>query len=207
MKKDCEIKVKIEGAHLDRAMIYNFTICGKPVYFVICHNKQTSPIQFQIGYSSGLISSGEVKVSMSRNCANSVFCQTFFNLENLNVERYDYQNKFNGVNPTFIDELLQFQTEKMIFQPPTSNKTPNNYLLTLGWKIHGLEDDLVFYFIQRRCYNAITRMNIIRTASIQFATNKGLEYLEKYKNSSNREVPIIEDDEPVDTNKIFEDVE
>jgi len=82
--------------------------------------------------------------------------------------------------------MYQFTRERLDFQMNTNgggNKS-NNYLMIMGWRIFGLEDDLLFFFIQRKCYNTVTRTNVIRTAGLQFATKRGTESLEKYYNQS-----------------------
>ena len=69
-------------------------------------------------------------------------------------------------------------------------KKINNYLLILGWKLHGYEDDLNFFFIQRSCMNNITKVNLIRTAGLQFATDRGLDALDQYYDTLNNPDPV-----------------
>ncbi|MCK5015491.1 MAG: hypothetical protein KAS32_00300 [Candidatus Peribacteraceae bacterium] len=186
MSKETTVKVKIAGNQLNRAMIYNIVLGDKPLIYTVLHNKQTSPLQFVVEQTPH-IKNGELLVSMHRNLTNAKFCQTFFNLENLKEEKYDYQSKFKGIKREFEKDVYQFSKEKLDLSiSNASNRPSNNYMLLLGWKVYGFEDDLAFIFVQRRCYNAITRTNIIRTAGLQFSTPRGLEYLDKYLESYNQ---------------------
>ncbi|MCK5018194.1 MAG: hypothetical protein KAS32_14150 [Candidatus Peribacteraceae bacterium] len=183
MSKETIVKVKIAGNQLNRAMIYNIVLGGKAITYTVLHNKQTSPLQFVVEQSA-LIKSGELQVSMHRNLLNAKFCETFFNLENIKEDKYDYQSKFKGIKREFEKDVYQFSKEKLDLNiSNSSNRQSNNYMLLLGWKVYGFEDDLAFIFVQRRCYNAITKTNIIRTAGLQFATPRGLEQLDKYLES------------------------
>jgi hypothetical protein len=185
MNKETSLKIKLIPT-LNRAITLISYPTGKPVHFTIIHNKQNTALQFQVDSSVPFIQKGEVTVSMYRNLENCKFCQTFLMVESQKNDKYDYRCKFSGINRSFEREMYQFTRERLDFQMNTNgggNKS-NNYLMIMGWRIFGLEDDLLFFFIQRKCYNTVTRTNVIRTAGLQFATKRGTESLEKYYNQS-----------------------
>jgi hypothetical protein len=156
---------------------------GQPVNFAILHHKQTSALQFYINSNAKCIQNKDVLISMYRNLEKSKFSQAFLKLDSRTDSNCDYQNKFIGVKPMLSKNLIPFFSERLNmkdgsnFDSKSSNK---NYIMTLGWKIHGLEDDFLIYFVQRRCYNTVTRISIVRSISLQFSTPRGLELLDKY---------------------------
>jgi len=180
MQKDPNnLKIKLLPT-LNRGIIYTAFPTGHAVPFTILFNKQSSALQFSINTNfEGF--KDKTYVTMYRNLDDCKFCQTFFQLQSVKDERYDYRFKFSGVNRLFERDIFRFSKEKLDLQLPEShNKSTNNYLLVLGWKLYDIEDDLIFFFVQRRCYNNISRMNILRTMGLQFATDRGIETLERY---------------------------
>ncbi len=165
---------------LNRAIVYTAFPTGKPINFTIYHHKKTSALQFDIDFKTFPIKSENVNVSMYRNLSNCDFANTFFRLENLETDNYNYQCKFGGPNRKYEKHCFPFLKEKLDLQAGNSKDPSTNYMLVLGWKLYDVDDDLIFYFVQRRCFNTITRMNIIRTAGLQFSTKKGSAILDKY---------------------------
>ena len=187
MAKETTIKIKVTPS-LNRSIVLTAFPTGKPVNFVVSHSKQTTALQFQVDSNASCISTGDVIISMYRNLENCKFCQTFFQLETKKTDSIDFRGKFSGVNRQFDRDIFSFLKEKLDLQlsDSTKNGKPhyNNYLLILGWKLFGLEDDVLFYFIQRKAYNTVLRSQIIRTAGLQFATKRGIDALEKYHEKS-----------------------
>jgi len=181
---------------LNRAIVYTAYPVGKPVNFIIYHHKKTSAIQFDVDSKSYPIKSGMSSIAMFRNLSTCKFTKTFFKLEDLKTENYDYQCKFGGVDRVYDKHCFPFLKEKLDLQAGNSNDPSTNYLLILGWKLFDLDDDLIFYFIQRRCFNNISRVNVIRTAGLQFATKRGLEILDKYVKDSDNMVRKAENGIP-----------
>lgn len=180
MQKDSNnLKIKLLPT-LNRGIIYTAFPIGSAVPFTILFNKQSSALQFSINTTFETFKE-KVYVTMYRNLDDCKFCQTFFQLQSTKDDRYDYRFKFSGVNRVFERDIFRFSKEKLDLQlPDVHTKSTNNYLLVLGWKLYDIEDDLIFFFVQRRCYNNISRMNILRTMGLQFATNRGIETLDKY---------------------------
>jgi hypothetical protein len=183
MNRDVMLRLKLIPT-LNRAITLVSYPTGKPVHFTVFHNKQNTALQFQVDSSIPLIQKGEVIISMYRNLENCKFCQTFLMVDSQKNDKNDYRCKFSGINRMFEKDMYQFLREKLDFQANGGGKSSNNYLAINGWKIFSLEDDLLFYFIQRKCYNTVTRVNVIRTAGLQFATKRGAEALEKYYDQS-----------------------
>lgn len=183
MSKEVTIIFKATPS-LNRGITFVSYPLKQPLYFTILYHKITTAIQFKVDTNCSLIRSGKVQIGMFRNLENCKFCQTFFKLENQKDARYDIRAKFSGVNRMFEREIFQFQCEKLDLNVTSgkSNKPTNNYLLVLGWKLVGGEDDLLFFFVQRRGYNSVLRTNVIRTAGLQFSTNRGNEFLKQYYN-------------------------
>jgi hypothetical protein len=178
---------------LNRAMIYTCYPMGKPANFIIYHHRKTSALQFDVDSRSVPIKNNQVKVSMFRNLESCPFSKIFFKLENLKTDSYDYQGKFGGVEKLYEQYCYPFMKEKLDFQSGNSNDISTNYMLVMGWKLFDLEDELLFFFVQRRCYNTITRSNIIRTAGLQFSTDKGIEILNKYYEKSENDIRKVDD--------------
>ena len=206
MSKEKNLKLKLVHNQLDRSLTLNTFIQKKNIFFSVCHNKVNSPLQFQIDPNCDLIKSGKIEVATFRNLNKSKFCETFLNLDNRQDEKIDYQNKLLGMNRYYEKHIFHFLKEKYIFHLSEVKKPTNNYLLIIGWKIYCYEEDYNFFFFERRCYNNITRNNILRTAGLQFATKKGLEALDNYyEHSINSikkidKVPFLVDEDNSTTN-------
>jgi hypothetical protein len=71
-------------------------------------------------------------------------------------------------------------------------KPSQNFMVVSGWKIQDSDNDLLFYFVQRKCYNDVTRTNIIRTAAIQFANERGLDCLDQYYETSQNTIRRVD---------------
>lgn len=190
MPKELNLKLNLIPYKLDRSITSNILIHGKPITFSILHNKRSPHIKFQLYQNSEPLKKGIVTVSMHRNLDTCKFCKIFFNLETRISDNIDYQNKFNGINRMYDRELFQFMKEKLDFNIPEHKKSSVNYLLLLGYKVHAHEDDLIYLFIQRRFFNVITRMAVLRTSGIQFSTKRGLEVMERYYNNYQDNVKI-----------------
>ncbi len=191
MSQKINLNLSLQNS-LNRANVYTCYPAGKPVNFTIYFHKKTSALQFDVDSRAHPIKNNLVKISMFRNLENCTFTKVFFKLENLKTNTYDYQSKFGGVDKLYEKHCFPFMKEKMDLQAGNSNETSTNYMLTLGWKLFDMEDDLLFFFVQRRCYNNITRVNIIRTAGLQFATERGLHALDQYLESSENEVRKVD---------------
>ena len=184
--------IKIKLIHtLNRGLIYTAFPNDESVPFTVLFNKQTSALQFNVDTHSPVISRGDVITSMYRNLDDCKFCKTFFELESTKDTHYDYRFKFAGVNKQFERNVFRFSKEKLDLQIPDQKKSSNNYLLVLGWKMYDMGDDLIFFFVQRRCYNNISRMNILRTMGLQFATPRGLDILDRYHESSENSIKKV----------------
>lgn len=187
MQNENNIKLKLIPT-LNRGLVYTAFPIRKAVPFTILFNKQSSALQFSVETHSETVQDDKIFISMYRNLADCKFCQLFFKMQSLKDEKYDYRFKFIGLNETYEKDVFKFMREKLDLQLPDQNKTSNNYILVLGWKLYDIEDDLIFYFVQRRCYNNITKMNILRTMGLQFATSRGLELLDRYEGEINNVV-------------------
>ena len=195
MSNNTTLMLNLERS-LNRAIVYTAFPMSKPVNFTIYHHKITSAIQFDVDTKSKVIKSQEVLFSVYRNLDNCSFCRTFLTVENMKNERHDYQNKFTGLNKSKEKYVAPFIKEKLDLNIQDDNKPSLNYLIVFGWKLYDLDDELLFYFVQRKCYNKITRTHIIRTAGLQFATKKGIKALDAYTNDSDnsiRKVTVMPD--------------
>lgn len=187
---------------LNRAIVYTIFPTGKPLNFTVYHHKRTSAIQFEVDSRSQLIKNKQISYTMQRNLESCDFAKTFFKLENLKVDKYDYQCKFAGPRKLYEKNIYPFMKEKLDLHAGNSNDKSTNYLLILGWKLIDLDDDLMYIFVQRRCYNNVSRTNVLRTAGLQFATKRGLQVLNDYVTASQNVVQKIQPDE---ISGIFED--
>ena len=196
----------IELKHtLNRCIITSAYPVGpeKPIQFAISHHKQTPALQFQVDTRNDLVRSGKVKVLMHRNLENCEFSNTFFDIENTTTDYCDYRGKFLGEKNSYRDNLIQFAREKHDFHIPEGNKRSQNYMLILGWKVLAMEDDFNIFFVQRRCYNKTARIHIIRSAVIQFATERGLNILQRIKTETENNIrkALSSDDIPDFSNR------
>jgi len=175
--KPLEISLKISKKQADRVATYIIYHKESPIIFSVHFNKSSSYLQIQI--EGEPIDKKQLNIAVYRNLDNSHFCKTFFALKNMKntVANYkiDYCGKFLGVNPQYEKNIHQIMYDKLVLQP-------KNYLITAGWKISSVINDFSFYFIQRRCYEYNKKTDIIRTAGIQFYTEKGLNILTGYQN-------------------------
>lgn len=165
---------------LSRATMFSGFIYGKPLNFAVKYDKKSTALQFQFDSNSSLIRSGKVKIQMYRNLEICNFSKMFFNLETAKDNYNDYRSKFIGVKPLYSKQLVQFMKEKYDLQVNEKGKPSQNYLMVMGWKIQDIDNDLLFYFVQRKCYNDITRVNVIRTAGLQMFTERGSELFNRY---------------------------
>lgn len=203
-KENNEIQINTTPT-LNRALLYTAYPTGleNPIHFSILHHKQTTALQLQVDTKNPLISNGDVVVSMYRNLESCPFCKMFFDIENYKTETCDYRGKFGGLKKSYQKHLVQFCKEKLDFNIPEANKKSQNYMIILGWKILSIEDDLNFFYIQRKSYNKIARVNIVRSVCIQFSTERGLNILNKFidefdkkirKVDKNDDFPVFKDD-------------
>lgn len=169
---------------LNRAAVLSAFISGKPVTFAVKYDKKSSALQFQLDSNNSHIKDRVVQVQMYRNLETCKFCKLFFDMETKTDEGYDYRSKFRGIKPLYARHMIQFLKEKYDFQVNDKGKPSQNYLLVLGWKLQDSDNDLLFYFVQRKCYVDATRTNIVRTAGLQLATERGLQFLEKYSGTA-----------------------
>ena len=65
------------------------------------------------------------------------------------------------------------------------------------YKLQDIDNDLLFYFVQRKCYNDITRMTIVRTAGFQLATERGLLLLDKYQENSDNVIRTVNENDNI----------
>lgn len=151
---------------------------GIPVPFTILYHEKTPALQFVLEAKD--LNSDQFKVKMFRNLNNCYFSKTFFLLESVQDDNKDFQCKFGGINRRFEKDVMPVKKQKFDLDIGDPKRPPNNYLLIMGWKILGCEDDLNYYFVQRKCYNPTTRKNLIRTTGLQFSTTRGYETLQKY---------------------------
>lgn len=167
--------------NLNRAILFTAFPTGKPLNFIVYFNKRNSGLQFDIHSKSPLIKDRVIEFNMYRNLETCKFCNVFFNLESLKNQNYDYKGKFSGINSVYEKYIFSFMKEKLDLQlSDDSRNKSRNYLLILGYKLHSLGEDLIFFFFQRKIYDHIARINTIRTAALQFSTPRGLEVLDKY---------------------------
>ena len=183
---------------LNRAVVLSAFISGKPMTFAIKYDKKSSALQFQLDSNNTLVRDRVVQIQMYRNLETCRFCRLFFDMETRADEGSDYRSKFQGIKPLYARHMIQFLREKYDFQVNDKGKPSQSYLLVLGWKLQDSDNDLLFYFIQRKCYNDATRTNIVRTAGLQLATERGLQFLEKYAGSADSMIRKInqQDDVP-----------
>ena len=182
---------------LNRAITIMAYPTGKPVPFTIYHHKITSGLQFEVDNHSGVIKNKLVKVNMYRNLENCDFCKVFFELETLKSNNQDFQTKFTGLKRSYDKHILQFFKERLDLysvdgvKDNDNSDRSKNYISISGWKLHDLNDDLIFFFIQRRCFNTITASHIIRTAGLQFSTDRSLDFLSRYVKNLDQEVTKV----------------
>lgn len=169
---------------LNRAAVMSAFICGKPLTFAVKYDKKSSALHFQLDSNSSLLRDRSVKIQMYRNLETCRFCQLFFDMETRSEDGFDYRGKFQGIKQLYARHLIQFSREKYDFQVNDKGKPSQNYMLILGWKLQDSDNDLLFYFVQRKCYNDATRTNIVRTAGLQLYTDRGLTFLDKYAASA-----------------------
>lgn len=177
-----ELKIQMCDT-LNRAITFTAYIKKKALHLCLLTSKRTSALECQYDTKCELISEGTVSVRLFRNLTNCSFCNIFFNLENVENDDLDYRGRFLGVKEEFKDVLLQFSAEKLELRTKTdlTQKDNSNYLTITGWKIFDCEEDIAFFFAQRKIYNVIKRCCIIRTLGVQICTPKGFKLLQRYE--------------------------
>lgn len=167
---------------LDRCVVQNVYCGNERVYFGINYNKYTSALQFQLDKNVKSVKQRLINVKMFRNLEKSEFCNIFFKLCTINNNNSDYRCKFISTNPRFDKHLIPFTRELYDFNKGlNSNHKSNNYMAVSGWKLQESDNDLIFFFVERRCYSDIAKLNIVRTAGLQIATDLGLRVLTKFQ--------------------------
>lgn len=164
---------------LNRSIVISTMFQGLPFAFGIMHHQKTSGLQFQYNLTHEAAKK-DIRVNMFRNLETSMFCNVFCKFENVSSDRYDFRSKFSEFNENYSENVITFLKEYYDFQHHPTKSTSKNYMNVYGWKVHGIEDDLAFYFIQRKCYHPINKVDIIRTAGLQISTPAGLSGLNNY---------------------------
>ncbi len=177
---------------LNRAIVLSAFIGKAPLTFAVKYDKKSSALQFQLDSENDLIKNRIIQVQMYRNLDTCQFCKLFFDMETKTTESTDIRCKFQGVKPLYARHLIQFLREKYDFQVSEKGKPSQNYMIISGWKLQDADNTLLFYFIQRKCYNDATRTNIVRTAGLQLSTSRGLKFLEKYIDSAGNTIRKVD---------------
>lgn len=200
---------------LNRGVVVTSFPNRNPLNFVIMFNKKTSALEAQYDTRNPMIIDGTVKVRLHRNLNNCLFSNIFFELESIDNKQKDYRTRFVGVNPRYREVILQFFSEKLDLKVSNESKSRDhsNYLMISGWKLYDHDESLIFYFVQRKIFNVVQRVPIIRTMGIQFSNEQGFNVLtqfeedfQKNKETNNGEVKLPEylhSDEEVEK-EIFE---
>lgn len=196
MNKKIKMDLYVQDT-LNRGIIYTVFMKSNSINFVICHHKQTPGLQFQVDSNNPLIKNKSVFIKMYRNLDNCDFCNLFFNMKTEETEETDYRAKFMNVKNHMSKYVIGFMREKLDLKCEETKGSYQNYITVSGWKIHGIEDDLVFFDVERRCYNNVTRTNVVRSAGIQFSTKKGLDALDKYLENQSSMVRKVQDGDDV----------
>jgi hypothetical protein len=124
-------------------------------------------------------------------------------MESLQNNRCDYRGKFSGVKTNMNRFLIQFMKENYDYQVNDKDKVSQNYMTVWGWKLQDSDNDLLFYFVQRKCYNDITRLNVVRTAGLQLSTARGRDIFEKYFQNETTQIRKVNKKDDIPT--FFED--
>lgn len=167
---------------LNRGMVITAFPNDEPLPFSVMFNKKTSGLEVQYNTRSDLILDKGIKVRLNRNLSSCMFSNIFFNLDSIQDDKRDHRTKFLGVNPLYRDVIFQFSAEKLELRASTDYKERDgtNYIMITGWKLYDLESDIIFFFVQRKLYNLVSRISVIRTMGVQFTTKRGFDVLNKY---------------------------
>ena len=204
------MKIRLEPS-LNRCYVITVFPSGIPVTIGVKHHKKTTALQFELDQNNQAIKDSNFTTRMFRNLDRCMFCKTFLYLQSEKTETKDFQYKFSGYNRRFERDLLQCAKEKSDLTVGDPNRPANNYLLIMGFKIIGIEDDFLYYFIQRKCYGHVNKTQMLRTVGLQFATERGYRTLESYYNKGTNEfkkvsnVKFTYDENP--TTKVEENID
>jgi hypothetical protein len=174
-----EIKIILPDT-LNRAEILTTKINNSNVHFSILYNKKNSGLEVYIDdINKNKLDKNKTKLILHRNVERCLFTRTFINTDNFSDTRVDYRNKFLSIKEEQQSKIFSFMFEIKKFKRinPSSEREASNYLKISGWKCFDLEDDLIYYFVERKVYNPQRKISILRTLSIQFSTENGYNYL------------------------------
>lgn len=202
---DNRLKLKLSET-LNRSIVYTAFPKDSPLSFAVMFNKRSSGLETQYDTKNPLVTNRQVKVRLHRDLRSCMFCNTFFNLESVEDGRRDYRSKLIGVNPIFKNTVFQFSSELIDLRTPKDDdddlkngklsKGLNNYINVIGWKVFDYETDLIYYFVERKIFNVITRSQVIRTMGIQMTTDRGYRALCQYYDHYNNINTEEKDDTP-----------
>jgi len=156
-----------------------------PLHFAVLFNIRSSALEFQYDSKAPDIQSGKISVRLVRRLENCDFCNMFFKLETIKNDKQDFRCKFMGTNRAYNGKIINYMGEKLnmsAVKKDRKDEGASNLLTCTGWKILDYDDDLIFYFVQRRIFNPITKVDVVRTMAIQYSTLRGLDALGKYYN-------------------------
>jgi hypothetical protein len=179
-KKLRTLNIKLSSEY-NRAIVLTAYPNGEPIHFSVKYNKTSPALQFEVGNNTSMLNTNKISIQMHRNLDTCKFASTFFSLDNTKTERHDFRSRFIGVRSIYKNDIFKFLNERIDMNVPEDwNKVGQNLVTITGWKIHGFEDDLIYYFVQRKFFNKVMRVSVIRTAGLQFATPRGEASLDKY---------------------------
>ena len=179
-KKIRTLNIKLSSDY-NRAFVFTAYPNNDPVHFSIKYNKTSPSLQFEIGGNNNTVKNGKVSVQMYRNLDICKFTSMFFSLDSTKTEKHDFRSRFVGIRKLYHNEIFKFLNERIDLNVPEDwNKVGQNLLTVTGWKLHSFEDDFIYYFVQRKFFNKVARVSVIRTAGLQFSTPRGEEALQKY---------------------------
>jgi len=164
----------------NRCNTYMTYVSNKKILFNILFNNKKTSLQFKTYKEPN-----DISITLFRNLELSKFCKMFLTLNTIKEEKVDYINKFLGINRSYERKLNKFLVERTYIE--NCKMKSSNYLLVIGFKLIGYECDFNFFFVQRKCYNSVTKTNIIRTSGIQISNSVGDNILDKLYNNYTEE--------------------
>lgn len=124
-----------------------------------------------------------VKVNMFKNIESSKFCETFLNLHNYQGTNLDIINQFKEIKTEFINDINFILNETIIIKKViVDNKVFFDQIYLYGFTISAYSNEFIYLLAERHCISKKINKKIIRTTSLQIATNRSISMLNDYNN-------------------------
>lgn len=137
-----------------------------------------------------------IKVNMFKNIESSKFCETFLNLHNYQGTNLDIINQFKEIKPDFISDISFLLNETIVVKKVfIDDKIFYDQIYLYGFTLPAYSNEFIYLLAERHSISQKINKKIVRTSSLQIATNRSLSLMEDYNIQLKNSISIFKNKE------------